>query len=212
MFGIFNYSRDNNTSIKQAGVVHNIKSKIIKSVISLLCSRYHAHAVGIYHFLSSYCDVISCTTPACLCTFIHVQWFLLWLKIPIFLCTCLLTFCKAKLIVVAGELTHIPHQKKEMVLHAAAINYRMKSELSIMLRCQLCSTCYIALRIKNCLKRTSGIKVTTMKIQMISIRPSCATAKLTHFAVSKDDLDTKEDSGKSMKNALYILQNAKRPS
>ena len=41
-------------------------------------------------------------------------------------------------------------------------------------------------------------------------KPSCATTKLTLFAVSKDEWDTKEDTGKSMKNALYILQYAKR--
>ena len=32
-----------------------------------------------------------------------------------------------------------------------------------------------------------------------------ATAKLTPFAISKDKSDTKEDTGKSMKNALYEL-------
>ena len=31
------------------------------------------------------------------------------------------------------------------------------------------------------------------------------TAKLTPFTVSKDEWDTKEDTGKFMKNALYIL-------
>ena len=41
-------------------------------------------------------------------------------------------------------------------------------------------------------------------------KPSCATAKLTPFAVSKDEWDTKEDTGKSMKNALYVLRYAKR--
>ena len=41
-------------------------------------------------------------------------------------------------------------------------------------------------------------------------KPSCATTKLTPFAVSKDEWDTKEDTGKSMKNALYILWYAKR--
>ena len=41
-------------------------------------------------------------------------------------------------------------------------------------------------------------------------KPSCATAKLTVFAVSKDEWDTKEDTGKSMKNALYVLRHAKR--
>jgi len=30
--------------------------------------------------------------------------------------------------------------------------------------CQLCSTCYTAVQIDNCLKRTSAIKVATMKI------------------------------------------------
>ena len=37
-----------------------------------------------------------------------------------------------------------------------------------------------------------------------------ATTKSTLFAVSKDAWDTKEDTGKSMKNALYVLQYAKR--
>ena len=41
-------------------------------------------------------------------------------------------------------------------------------------------------------------------------KPSCATTKSTLFAVSKDEWDTKEDTGKSVKNALYILQYARR--
>ena len=36
-------------------------------------------------------------------------------------------------------------------------------------------------------------------------KPSCTTAKLTLFTVSKDEWDTKEDTGKSMKNALHML-------
>ena len=40
-------------------------------------------------------------------------------------------------------------------------------------------------------------------------KPSCAATKLTPFAASKDELDTREDNSKSMKNALYILH-AKR--
>ena len=31
-----------------------------------------------------------------------------------------------------------------------------------------------------------------------------------HFAVGKDEWDTKEDAGKSIKNALYVLRYAKR--
>ena len=97
--------------------------------------------------------------------------------------------------------------KKEMVPHAPAINYHLKSEVSIMLCCQLCSTHYTALQIKNCSKGTSAIKVGTMKNTSIM---KGTTAKSTHFTVSKDEWDTKEDTGKSMKNSLYVLQCAKR--
>ena len=41
-------------------------------------------------------------------------------------------------------------------------------------------------------------------------KPSLATAKSTPFAVSQDEWDTKEDTGKSMKALLYVLQHAKR--
>ena len=41
-------------------------------------------------------------------------------------------------------------------------------------------------------------------------KPSRAIAKSTLFAVSQDKWDTKEDNGKSMKNALYVLWYAKR--
>ena len=36
-------------------------------------------------------------------------------------------------------------------------------------------------------------------------KPSRATTKMALNAVSKDEWDTKEDTGKSMKNALYVL-------
>ena len=41
-------------------------------------------------------------------------------------------------------------------------------------------------------------------------KPSHAFAKSTLFPVSKDEWDTKEDTGKSMKNALHVLRYAKR--
>ena len=41
-------------------------------------------------------------------------------------------------------------------------------------------------------------------------KPSRAITILILFAVSKDEWDTKEDTGKSMKDALYILRYAKR--
>ena len=36
------------------------------------------------------------------------------------------------------------------------------------------------------------------------------TVKSTHFAVSKDEWDTKENTGKFMKNALYVLHSAQQ--
>ena len=92
-------------------------------------------------------------------------------------------------------------------------NHILKSEVSIVLRCRLCSTRYTAVRIKNYLKSTSAIKIATMKNTddfRFEGKSSCACAKSTPFPVSKDEWDTKEDTGKSMKNALYVLQYAKR--
>ena len=41
-------------------------------------------------------------------------------------------------------------------------------------------------------------------------KPLRATTKSTLFAVRKDEWDTKEDTGKYMKNVLYVLWYAKR--
>ena len=54
------------------------------------------------------------------------------------------------------------YQKKRCHACPGYINYHMKSEVSITLRCRLCSTCYTAVRIKNCLQSTSAIKIATM--------------------------------------------------
>ena len=105
--------------------------------------------------------------------------------------------------------TQSTHTKRNSAARPNYINYRLKSEVSITLCCRLCSTGYTAVRIKNCLKSTSVIKIATMKIMddfRYEGKPSCATAKSTPFAVSKDEWDTKEDTGKSMKRALYILR------
>ena len=84
-----------------------------------------------------------------------------------FLCTCLLTFLvKIKLLLLVNPC--ILHQKKVMALCASTINYR-QNEVSIMLHCQLCSTHYTTLRIKNFGKAHLQSKyIATIKIQMIS--------------------------------------------
>jgi len=41
-------------------------------------------------------------------------------------------------------------------------------------------------------------------------KPSCAYHKIDTFTVSKDEWDTKEGTGKYMKNALHVEQDGKR--
>jgi len=103
--------------------------------------------------------------------------------------------------------------KNTMVLHAPVIIWNWSS-----LPCQLCSTRYTTIQINNCSKSTSGIKVATMKnmedslgaISVTQRKPIRGITKLTLFTLSKDEWNTKEDYGKSLKNALDILQFAKR--
>ena len=70
------------------------------------------------------------------------------------------------------------------------INYHLKSEVSIMIHCQLCMFNLLHSRTNQELfKSTSVIKVATMKLRTISImqrKTSRGTAKLTLFTVSKD--------------------------
>ena len=108
---------------------------------------------------------------------------------------------------------HAIPKERNGAMRPSYINYHLKSEVSITLRCWLCSTRYTAVRIKNCLKSTSVIRVATMKNTdnfHFEGKPSRATAKSTLFTVSKDEWDTKENTGKSMKNALCVLRYAKR--
>ena len=57
---------------------------------------------------------------------------------------------------------------------------------------------------QNCLKSTSTFTMKNTDYFRYEVKPSRAIAKSTLFAVSKDEWDTKEDTGKSMKNALYV--------
>jgi len=79
----------------------------------------------------------------------------------------------------------VPHQKKVMTWILFQI---LSSEVSTILHYQLCSTHYIAVRIKNSPKY---LKVAE--------------------GVSKDEWKTKEDTVKSMKIALHIMWYAKGP-
>jgi len=79
--------------------------------------------------------------------------------------------------------------------------------ISIMMmlpHCQLCSTHNTAVRINNCLKRTSAIKVANIKITNNFCYEWKPTTKSTLFTVGKDG------TCKSMKNALYVQWCGKR--
>ena len=64
------------------------------------------------------------------------------------------------------------------------------------------------------MKSTSAIKIATIMhtedFRNIEGKSSHAITSSTLFTVSKDEWDTEEDTGKSMKNALYVLRYAKR--
>ena len=107
----------------------------------------------------------------------------------------------------------IPKEKNGTARPSYINYYCLKSEVSITLCCGLCSIHCTAVRIKNCLKSTSAIKIATMKNMddfCYKGKPSRATTISTLFVVSEDEWDTKEDAGKSMKNALYELRYAKK--
>ena len=97
-----------------------------------------------------------------------------------------------------------------MVLHA---------QLSIIFRkvkyplCFVVSYVYLLTSIMNqeLFESTSAIKVATMKIMddfHYEGKRSHASTKLTLFAVNKVEWDTKEDTGKSTNNTLYVLRYA----
>ena len=102
-------------------------------------------------------------------------------------------------------------------VHASYINYHLsylKSEVSITLRCWLCSTHYTVVRINNCYKNTSAIEVATMKIRMIFVTKGShhMLPPNRHFSLSAKMNGTQRRPlvRKSMKNSLYILRYAKR--
>jgi len=90
-----------------------------------------------------------------------------------------------------------------------------ETEVFIALLCQLCSIHYTTVQIKNGLKSAFVIKIATMKNMdnfhnVKEAITSHATTKSTLFTVNKGEWNTKEDTGKSLKNALDILWYAKR--
>ena len=101
-------------------------------------------------------------------------------------------------------------KERNGAVHPSYINYRLKSEVSIMFhyRLPLHSSMNQELLEKHLCNQNSHYE--NMDDFHYKGKPSRATTKSTLYAVSKDECYTKEDTGKSMKNALYVLQYAKR--
>ena len=123
------------------------------SVISLLCSRYHngKHSRDItllivlrWFNIMNYSNLFQYFLSMCYGP--YSSW-----KFQIFSCTCLLTFFRNY-----DWWTHA-YRIWNGTARPSYINCHLKSEVSITLHCQLCSTRYTVFRIKNCSKSTSTI-------------------------------------------------------
>ena len=105
---------------------------------------------------------IMCTTPACFSTFLSIyyrtysSWKFLTFSLLIF-------FANSNIDWLMNP--HIPHHKVPLT------SIISESEVSITVLCLLCSPCYTAVQIKNCLKSTSVIKVATTKNTMVLRAP-----------------------------------------
>jgi len=101
--------------------------------------------------------------------------------------------------------------KNTMVPHTTS--YCLETEVSIALLCQLYSTHYTVVRIKNWLKSTSVIKVAAMKIRTISLYTKEAITcnhSINAFHCQQRWMEHKGDTGKSLKNALHVRRYVKR--
>ena len=100
-----------------------------------------------------------------------------------------------------------PHISKEMVSRSPAISiivYKVKHPLHFVVGCvQPITQQYESRTVR---KVPLQSKQLLLKIQTVFIMKGAITCyrQIYTFAISKDEWDTKEDTGKSMKNALYI--------
>ena len=133
-------------------------------------------------------------------------------------------FCKINI-----DWPRIPHHNLLMIARASII---YESEVSITVLCLLGSPRYIAVQIVHCPSLSAMFNLlyssTNQEVfkkhlciksshyekhrQFLAMqrKPSRATTKSTLFTVSKDEWNTKENTGKSLKNDMHVLQYTKR--
>jgi len=104
-----------------------------------------------------------------------------------------------------GEPTHTALKESSGTVHPTNINYQLKSEASIGLDCyvQPVTQLYDS-------KKTTSVQIATTYDFNYDRKPSHATAKSAVFAVVSKYETQRRTTCKSMKDALYILQYAKR--
>jgi len=100
------------------------------------------------------------------------------------------------------------HYENMMVLHAPVIVWIHSPSLWAMFDSLHSSTNQEELEKNLCNKSSHYEKYG--RFLATQRKPSCATTKLTLFTVSKDEWNTKEDTGKSLKNVLDVLRYTKR--
>ena len=105
------------------------------------------------------------------------------------------------------------HHENTMIHAPPTINYCLVSAAAIMLRFQLWSVHYTALQTKNSVRIISAISpVTTENTDDFCVQMYCREAM--HHATANRHLwlseKRKEDKGKSMMRALYVVRYAKR--
>ena len=101
---------------------------------------------------------------------------------------------------------HLCHQSSHYEKYEWSRTPPSISEISIVLLCQLFLSHYTPILVKKhlCSQGSHYEKYGQFPLHMWR-KPSHVTTKSTHFAVSKDEWNTKEDTGESLKNALYLL-------
>jgi len=99
-----------------------------------------------------------------------------------------------------GESTHTASKHWHLAHHLCVLSSEKK-----IFRCQLYR--YTAVRINSCLKELLQAKKPLWELRMRNWSHHVPT---TLFMVSKNEWNTKEDPGKSIKNALYVQRHGKR--
>ena len=126
------------------------------------------------------------------------------------------TQCYRRKMVKEMPLQQSSHHKNTTIRAPPTINYCPVSAAAITLHFQLCSARYTALQQRTELESSLQSVQSPRKIQTIPVykrtvgKPWIALPRINTLAVSKKKWDTKEDKGKSMMHALYVLRYAKR--